>query len=81
MHETIQDQQNKMQELETKVVLLEKYIDRIEGDEGRIQEREERIANLELCGDEAEQCQRRLCLRIYGVEQKMNLMMNQVTKA
>ena len=70
LHETIQDQHNKIQELEAKVVLLEKYIDRIEVNEGRIQEHEERIAKLELCGDEAEQYQRRLCLRIYGVELK-----------
>ena len=70
LHETIQDQHNKIQELEAKVVLLEKYIDRIEVNEGRIQEHEKRIAKLELCGDEAEQYQRRLCLRIYGVELK-----------
>ena len=65
LHETIQDQRYKIQKLQAEVVLLEKYIDRIEVNEERIQEHEGRIAKLDLCGDEAEQYQGSLCLRIY----------------
>ena len=70
LQETIKEQETKINELESNVVLLENYIDRIELNEEKIQDQEERLTKLELQGDEAEQYQRRLCLRIYGVELK-----------
>ena len=60
-------------DLATKICLLERYVDRIEANEGRIRENEKRIKKLEQYGDEAEQYQRRLIVRIYGVEIKEEL--------
>eukprot|EP00112_Aurelia_sp_Birch-Aquarium-sp1_P026707 Seg966.2 transcript_id=Seg966.2/GoldUCD/mRNA.D3Y31 product="hypothetical protein" protein_id=Seg966.2/GoldUCD/D3Y31 len=71
LKQTILDQQVKIQELEAKVVVMEKYIERIEKVERRVCEVDglsDRIADLERVCDDNEQYQRRLCLRIYGVE-------------
>ena len=71
LKQTILDQQLKIQELEAKVVVMEKYIERIEKVERRVCEVDglsERIADLQRVCDDNEQYQRRLCLRINGVE-------------
>ena len=71
LRQAIVDQQLKIQELEAKVVVMERYIERIEKVERRVDEVDglsERISHLERVCDDNEQYQRRLCLRINGVE-------------
>ena len=53
--------------LEAKIVLLDKYDQRIENN-GDIDAVSERIEKPKLKTDDNEQCHRRLCLRINGVE-------------
>eukprot|EP00795_Rhopilema_esculentum_P010165 gene10165-18833_t len=75
LKDIINQQRLKIEMLEDKVVLMEKYEQRIEGLEKRasknnceIDAASERIEKLELRTDENEQYHRRLCLRINGVE-------------
>ena len=77
LRETIIEQNTKIETLEAKVVLLESYIKCIERNEeltkrheDSLESNEERIEQLELKADDMEQYQRRLCLRINGVEQE-----------
>ena len=77
LRETIIEQNTKIETLEAKVVLLESYIKCIERNEeltkrhaDKLESNEERIEQLELKADDMEQYQRRLCLRINGVEQE-----------
>ena len=71
----INQQRSKIEMLEAKVVLMEKYEPRIEGLEkrasknnGDIDSVSERIEKLELRTDDNEQYHKRMCLRINGVE-------------
>ena len=77
LRETIIEQKTKIETLKAKVVLLESYIKCIERNEElakrheeALESNEERIEQLELKADDMEQYQRRLCLRINGVEQE-----------
>ena len=77
LRETIIEQNTKIETLEAKVVLLESYVKCIERNKeltkrhgDALESNEERIKQLELKADDMEQYQRRLSLRIHGVEQE-----------
>eukprot|EP00112_Aurelia_sp_Birch-Aquarium-sp1_P004066 Seg1461.1 transcript_id=Seg1461.1/GoldUCD/mRNA.D3Y31 product="hypothetical protein" protein_id=Seg1461.1/GoldUCD/D3Y31 len=75
LKDIINQQRLKIEMLEAKIVLMEKYEQRIESLEKRASENNididavnERLEQLELRSDDNEQYHRRLCLRINGVE-------------
>lgn len=71
LKKTIVEQNEKIQILEAKIVLLENYASRIEKLERSAEESDSyqsKIEDLELRCDEQEQYQRRLCLRFNDVE-------------
>lgn len=73
LRQTVVDQNLRIQELEAKIILLEKYIektDKLERDYDEIPELRDRIEDLELRCDDNEQYHRRLCLRFNGMELK-----------
>ena len=68
--QTILDQQLEIEELEAKVVVMEKYIEGIEKVQQRVCEvggLSDGIADLECVCDDNEQHHQRLCLRLNGV--------------
>ena len=71
LRQTVVAQNEKIQELEAKIVLMEKYIARTEKLERgykEINELKDRVESLELRFDDNEQYHRRLCLRFNGIE-------------
>ena len=71
LRQTVVAQNEKIQELEAKIVLMEKYIERTEKLERgyeEINELKDCVENLELRCDDNEQYHRRLCLRFNGIE-------------
>ena len=75
LHKIIEGQNEKIEILEAKILLMENYTKRLEANEARtveqakkIEELEQRTEELEQRSDDVEQYQRRLCLRFYGVE-------------
>ena len=75
LRQTVVDQNLRIQELEAKIILLEKYIEKTEKVEREeIPEMRDRIEDLELRCDDNEQYHRRLCLRFNGMELKKIVM-------
>ena len=68
------DQNLRIQELEAKTILLEKYIEKtVKLEREEIPEMRDRIEDLELQCDENEQYHRQLCLR-FKVHMKQNFL-------